>query len=389
MLKQFMALTALGITTSFSLVCVASEARNIEHQSKLERVLTPTMAQWQKDWATPGVAIGVIKNGQVILAKGFGFSDVKKRIPVEPSTVFSIGSVTKTFTATLAGIAVSQGHFDWDTPVIHYDPSFRLSDKKTQNKATLRDLFSHQTGLPFGGDLYEKQKLNEKEVYQRVAEVKLNFPLRQGWEYTSLDYLLGGNIIAKNDWQKNIQERILQPLKMTSTFTSVASGVKDPRVSLPYDVSGEVLDYSYDMENIAPGGAMFSNLSDMLKFADWWLSPGSKVKINQATKISMLEPSVEWTDKSAYDFYQATGIGLGWFNEKYRNLKLNYHTGVTSGFSAQLTIVPEKQIAVVVLSNRFGNPIPFIATHFVIDQLLDITPHDWNGYFLSLPKNEE
>ncbi|MEO7962273.1 MAG: serine hydrolase domain-containing protein, partial [Gemmatimonadaceae bacterium] len=113
----------------------------------LEGSIDPVVRQMMAEWHVPGIAVGVVKKGQIILAKGYGYRDVDKKLPVTSKTLMPIGSNTKSFTVVLLGQLVDQGKLAWDTPVQKYLPNFQLYDEYAGKSMTARDLVSHRSGL--------------------------------------------------------------------------------------------------------------------------------------------------------------------------------------------------------------------------------------------------
>ena len=130
-------------------------------------------------WQVPGLAVGVIKDQQIILSKGYGFSDLTAKKPVGSKTLFQIASITKSFTATAAAMLVDQGKLDWDVPVREYLPEFKLSDPQISEKITMRDLLTHQSGLPRHDMLWMLTGYNREEVFSRIKHLEFTADLRQ------------------------------------------------------------------------------------------------------------------------------------------------------------------------------------------------------------------
>src|SRR5579884_1772344 len=178
-----------------------------------------------QEWKLPGVAIGLVRDGEVVLAQGFGKRDREAGQDVTPHTIFGIASCTKAFVALALAMLVDEGKLDWDAPLRNYLPGFKLSDSVASERATTRDVLSHRTGLP-GHDLvaYGTQ-LSAEELLKRLPHLEMNRDIRAAWQYNNLMYGIAGYLIqclSGQSWDAFIQQRILEPLGMKSTSFTIA-----------------------------------------------------------------------------------------------------------------------------------------------------------------------
>ena len=139
-----------------------------------------------KDWNAPGVAVCIVKDGKVVLSKGYGFRDLKNNLEVTPKTIFSIGSSTKAFTAAGIGILVDQGKVNWDEPVRKYMPSFNLSDSYVSERITLRDILCQRSGIPRHELMWFNTYASRKELFNRLQHLELNRDFRTAFQYCNL-----------------------------------------------------------------------------------------------------------------------------------------------------------------------------------------------------------
>lgn len=140
----------------------------------------------------PGAAIGIIANGKIVLAKGYGVREVGKNAPVDADTLFDIGSLTKSFTTTAMAIAVDDGKLDWDKPVREYLPWFQMYDPIATNLITPRDLASHRSGLPAHDFIRFSTYLPREELIRRIRYLEPNHTFRERWQYSNLMYVVAG-----------------------------------------------------------------------------------------------------------------------------------------------------------------------------------------------------
>ena len=191
------------------------------------------------DLHVPGAALAIVRGDEVIFARGFGVADVEKKTPVTPNTPFFIGSATKAFTATLVGMLVDEGRMQWDDPVEKYLPEFKLAvqSKDPNDRATLRDVLSHRTGFTRMGLLETNTGLSSDEILRRASSAEAFAPFRQRFLYNNVHYLAAGSAAAAaagTSWDALMKARILAPLGMAATRTSLREAWKDPRVARGY-----------------------------------------------------------------------------------------------------------------------------------------------------------
>ena len=200
------------------------------------------------DLHVPGAVLAIVRGEDVIFARGFGVADVEKKTPVTPETPFFIGSTTKAFTATLVGMLVDEGRMQWDDPVEKYLPEFKLKvqSKDPNDRATLRDVLSHRTGFTRMGLLEINRGLSSDEILRRASSAEALAPFRQRFLYNNEHYLAAGSaagVAAGTSWHALVKARILAPLGMTATRTSVREAWNDPRTARGYrwDEAGQTV----------------------------------------------------------------------------------------------------------------------------------------------------
>jgi CubicO group peptidase (beta-lactamase class C family) len=197
-----------------------------------------------QEWKVPGLALSVIKENEVIYARGFGQRDKEQGLPVTPQTLFPIASCTKAFTTAALGILADQGKLDWDTPVRAYIPSFKLYDPVASERVTPRDLVSHRTGLP-RHDLvwYNNTTATRRDLFERLQYLEPTKDLRSFWQYQNLMYMAAGYLvetISGRTWEEFVREHLFQLLEMkSSTFDVVQTSREADDYSHPYKEAAE------------------------------------------------------------------------------------------------------------------------------------------------------
>src|SRR6185503_18286062 len=197
------------------------------------------VAKGIKDWRTPGMAVAVVKDGQVVFAQGFGVRELGKPQPVDARTLFAIGSTTKAMTAALVGMLVDEKKVEWDAPVTRYMPWFQLKDPAVTRELTVRDLLTHRAGLGNADYLWYGQRASTDEILRRVRLIDPAYPVRSGFIYQNIMYAAAGALIeavAGQSWADTIHARIFEPLGMRDTIATAATLAKQPNVASPHAI---------------------------------------------------------------------------------------------------------------------------------------------------------
>ena len=349
-------------------------------------------------WRVPGLAIAVVHNGRVVLARGFGVRRVGSPDPVTEETVFAIGSATKTFTTTAIGMLAEEGKLGLDEPVIRYRPGFRLFDPIATREVTLRDLLSHRTGVAGGDFLWATGEFNREEIVRRAGTIAPTWPFRSHFDYSNVMFIAAGEIAAAaagQSWDDLVRSRILNPLRMTATGTSIRFLPAGGNVATPHDpTDGQPRPVAWrNMDNTAAAGGINSNVKDMARWLQFQLAGGA-IDGRQLVGKSFLETTRKpetliqregsWAAMSPEGHFMA--YGLGWIMSDYRGRQLLQHGGGIDGMSAMVGLLPEADVGIVVLSNLNGNQLPLALMMRVFDAYLKAPARDWSGEYLQVVK---
>ncbi|HEX8331567.1 MAG TPA: serine hydrolase [Segetibacter sp.] len=348
--------------------------------------------QLLKDWHAAGFAIAVVEKDKIIYSKGFGYRDVEKKLPATPNTLFAIGSVTKSFTASLIGLLEKDGKLDINKPASGYLPSLKFYNDAMNNTVTLSDMMSHRTGLPrhdFSWYLFSTD--SRDSILQRIKYQEPTAPIRHVWQYNNFMFTAQAAIAEKitgKSWEENISERFLKPLGMTNTNLDIKAleTYTEPAVGygLKKDSIIKKLDY-YKIASMAPAGSINSSVNEMANWVITWIN-GGKFKgkeilpakyVSQAiTSQSIVNPG--FPSKEKPDLHFAT-YGFGWALSSYKGHYRVDHGGNIDGFSANASFFPTDSIGIIVLTNQDGSRIPSLARNIIADRLLGQKYFDWNA----------
>jgi len=280
--KKLIVLLLLTIILFVSCSAPASPVIAPELQQKLD-LLVEQLEQQRLTLHVSGMAIAVVKDDEVILAHGFGISNIDTEIPVTPETIFAIGSSTKSFTSTIVGMLVDEGKMNWDDPVTKYLPYFQMNVESDNESAevTLRDVLSHRTGFTRMGVLYASGQIPREEVLLDATKAEPYVPSCEKFYYSNVIYMSAGVAAGKadaTDWDTLVTERIFEPLDMDSTTTSEIQAEKDSRLASGYLWDEDLQAYEYkpmrNIDNIGPAGAINSNVLDMAQWLRLQLGRG-------------------------------------------------------------------------------------------------------------------
>jgi CubicO group peptidase (beta-lactamase class C family) len=352
-----------------------------EEQAAQVKSIDAYVEKAMRDWRIPGLSIAVVKDDKIIYAKGYGVREIGKPEKVDEKTLFPIGSITKSFTAASVGLLVDEKKMAWDDAVTKYLPDFQLYDQTLTQSVTMRDLLAHRTGLPrANGTLLSPY--NRAETLQRMRFLKPSAPLRAAFTYNNQMYLAAGKAlekVAQTGWEEFIKQRFFAPLNMTASNLSIASLKSEKNFAVPHNVLGDKVQTMLfdDKDSIAPAGAVNSNAVELANWARLFLNngqfEGKQILSPTAVRIMHGQQTVIPVGGLSQLLTPSThlqGYGMGWFLRDYRGRKLVEHGGNVDGMTAQIGLLPEENLGVVILSNMNENPAPQAIMYRLFDSFL-------------------
>jgi CubicO group peptidase (beta-lactamase class C family) len=352
-----------------------------------------------KDWKVPGVAVAVVRGDQIILLKGYGYRDLEKRLPVTPTTLFGIGSITKSFTVSTLGMEVDEGKVDWDKPVRDYLPTFKMYDPMLTEQLTIRDLITHHSGLPRHDMVWYSSDFSREDIIRRLQYLETSKPLRSTFQYNNMMFMTAGYIaglLNGKSWEETVRERILAPLGMNGTNFSLKDSQNSSDFALGYRKSDDVKEVvermPFDAQcpdrcAIGPAGEINSTAADMSRYVLFHLNKGrleGKALLSENNAVQMQTPQM--VIQGAPDFPEESEVsyGMGLMVSQYRGHKRVEHGGNLDGFSAELAFLPNDGIGVVVLTNLDGTALPSAIAYNVFDRLLGLDQAPWSRRYLQM-----
>ena len=382
----------MKLTKLASLALLASATFNSWAQintTDLEEVINTSMARFD----VPGMAVAVVQDDKVVFAKGFGTSNLNTNAKVNKDTLFGIASNTKAFTSAALAKLVDEGKLSWDDRVIDHLPEFRLYDSYVPREMRVRDLLSHRSGLGLGqGDLmiWPSTDKSIEAILAGLQYLKPASSFRSQYAYNNLMFVTAGEVVARvsgMSWNDYIEKNILQPLHMENSragFSRIPKSNKNWAIGhIPMDGKLNPFFVNY-LEDFRGAGAIASSVNDM---SQWLLTqlaggkmPSGEQLFSEKQQAQMWHPHItSMASKSAYEAYhqQFRGYGLGWSIEDYHGFKKLGHGGGILGMVSQVTLLPEKKLGIVILSNQQAFSALSAVTHEVLEDALELEDKDW------------
>ena len=365
------------------------------------------VAASMKTFDVPGMAVAVVKDGKIVVAKGYGVRKLGEPTPVDEFTMFGIGSNTKAFTTAALATLVDEGKLSWDDPVYQRLPGFVMYDPYVSHEMTIRDLLTHRSGMGLGeGDLlfWPHSTYTREEVIYKLRFMKPASSFRSHYAYDNLLYMTAGQIIPAvtgTSWDDYVRQRIFVPLGMNHTNVSNAGIKPTDNVAFPHSyLEGKLQVIHFEvLDNAAPAGAINSCAADMAKWVQLQLNRG-KFTDHDGRLFSEQRSKEMWSPQTILPTNDPPAplaklrtnfadYALGWGLRDYHGRKLVGHTGGVAGFVSRVMLVPEENLGVVILTNaEEGGAFDSILYH-VIDHYLSLPPTDWIAAYKKVKDTEE
>lgn len=324
----------------------------------------------RKEFGVPGAAVAIVKDDKVIFQKGFGQRDVERNLPATPDTLFAIGSCSKAFTAMAVVISQDEGKLSLDDSPKKYLPYFKLQDPEADAKITVRDLLHHSSGLDRTDIAWYTGALNREEAIKIAGLAKPTAKFREKFQYQNSMYSAAGEVAAKANgvtWEKYIEERFFKPLGMKSSDTSVKQMAKAADHATGYALQDKVTTKAIlrDITNVAPAGAINSNVKDMSQWIRLMLGGG----VFEGKRL-VSEKGFSEIVKKHISAGGNNGYSLGWMLNEWNGHQIVSHGGGIDGFNSLVALMPDQKLGFVVLTNVSGSALPGRIRDAVFDNII-------------------
>lgn len=343
----------------------------------------------------PGMSIGVVKDGKLVFAKGYGKRNLDKQETVNENTVFQLASLSKAFTAAAIGCLIDDGVLKWEDKVVDHLPEFKLYDPYVTSAFTVRDLLCHRNGYEtFDGDLlWYATSYDRHEIVRRFSNLAPKHGFREKYGYSNIMFIAAALLIGKktgDSWEAFIEKRIFQPLGMKNSSITMSKFLAGTNIATPHvhDKTQTHIDYN----NAAGAVGVNSNITDLALWANMWLSKGNsgdKVILKEKTVRDILSAQMPQnvSAKNEENSIHFKAAACGWMLQDFHGIKMAHHSGGLPGFILNLALVPEKNLAVITLTNG-ETSIPFALTYYTLESYLTGTPKDWVKEMTPAPVQE-
>ena len=355
-----------------------------------------------RTFSVPGMGVTIVKDGKVLVARGYGVRTLGDTARVTGRTRFGIASNSKAFTATALAMLVDEGKVEWDAPVVTYLPQFALSDPFVTRQITVRDLLVHRSGLGLGaGDLlwWPASTYDRKQIMHRLRDIPLSTSFRGAYAYDNVLYIVAGELIeavSGQTWEDFVAARILTPLGMSQTLTRHSDAGATGNVASTHAFVDGTLQRVAPLtsNNTNAAGGINTTAEDIAKWLVVQLDSG---RTGTTRLWSQRAQRNLWTGVTPMPFATPAGplgivapqfklYALGFDVQDYRGIKIATHTGGLPGYVSEVTFVPSLKLGIAVLTNQESSAAFRAVTNRVLDHFMGATPIDWRGVLDSVQK---
>lgn len=329
-------------------------------------------------FGTPGIAVSVIYEDEVVFSKGYGFREVGKTEPITDETVFALASMSKPISATAIANLVANQVIDWDHPIHDHGAAFSFSDPWVTKHVTFADLYSHRSGLPglFGNTLEHIGYIRD-EILARLSLIPLD-PFRATYSYSNFGLTAAGAAAAKaagTTFEDMIDKQLFEPAGMTHSSARYSDFLAETdRSAIHVEIDGKwMVGPTRQPDAQAPAGGVSSNLKDVTTWARLVLGGGKLGGDEIIGEHALAETHVPHIVRAPLPSYNAqpTMYGLGWnvATDHLRFLRWSHSGAFSAGASTTAVLLPQEHLGVVVLTNGMPQGVPEIIADEIVDQI--------------------
>jgi CubicO group peptidase (beta-lactamase class C family) len=351
---------------TISTLILCSSIKALMAQPLTSIAIDNLVAKSMKAFDVPGVAVALVKDGKVIHSKGYGVRSLNSPSKVDENTLFGIASNSKAFTSAALGILIDEGKLTWDTKVRDVIPEFELYSPFVTEEFTVRDLLTHRSGLGLGaGDLMffpDSSNFTLDDVIHNLRYLKSVSSFRSKYDYDNNLYIIAGEVVHRlsgKSWEEFVEQRIFAPLGMNQSAASF-SRLKDKSniIDAHASVDGKVRVISRsNIEIVDAAGGIYASIADLEKWVELHLAHGvynGKEKLfSENVHEEMWSPQtvIPVRGRTTYNTHFAA-YGLGFGLSDVKGYKQVSHTGGLPGMVTQITMIPELNLGIIVLTNQ-------------------------------------
>ncbi|TMO60126.1 serine hydrolase [Pseudoalteromonas aurantia] len=340
----------------------------------------------------PGVALAVVKSGEVVHAKGYGVQSIENNTPVNTDTLFQVASISKSFVTAALALLVDENKLSWNDKVIDYLPQFQMYDPWVTREFTIRDLLTHRSGLPLGaGDLLQwpdaQAHATPDEIISALKYLKPTSSFRSEYAYNNLMYTVAEEVIrviTKMPWDQYVEKALIAPLKMTHCVANPTRINIPSKRAIPHmEVDGTLQTTFFKDDN-----QINCDIAGMVKWTQLFLSkgklPDGQDLFSEKQHAEMWKPvtlkKVAYIDqKYAQTHFQA--YGLGWNLMDFHGHLHVSHGGAVQGMTSHIAFLPEKDVAVIALTNQWSRAAQGL-TATILEHYIEAKPTNYIDVYI-------
>jgi CubicO group peptidase (beta-lactamase class C family) len=354
-----------------------------------------------KAWQVPALSVVVVKDGQVVVRKGYGVANLNTKEPVDENTLFFIASNSKLFTGTALAHLETLGKLSLNDRIQKYYPDYRLYNDTSSAMVTIRDMLCHRIGTKtFQGDFtFLDGTLSREEIMYKMRYLKPTNSFRAAYGYCNSCFLTAGMVIPKvtgQSWEAFITDSIILPLGMNNTYalSNDAPGKKNNATPYTNIFSGKLTEVPYDTwDNLGPAASILSNVKDLTNWLLFQLDSG-----RYDGKRIMPWPSLQKTRdvnvltnsrKSSTYPTHFVGYGLGLNVADYNGKQVYWHTGGAVGMLSNVCFVPEEKLGIAILTTNDNQSFFEALRYQILDVYLGIEGTNRSAAMLKRFEREE
>lgn len=361
-------------------------------EQQIDSLVEKTMDNFQ----VPGMAVAVIKDGEIVVQKGYGIQSIKTNKPVNTKTLFGIASNTKAFTSAALAQLVDAGKIEWDTKVTEIIPEFKLYDPYVTSEFTIRDLLSHRSGLGLGaGDLMVFPagiKTTLEEAIYNMRHLSPVSSFRSKFAYNNLFYVIAGEVVTRVSgmpYEKYIEKNFFQVLDMKRATMDEKKIEKDKnRIDGHTLVDGKLENTRKTFAKIGdPAAGIFASIEDMTKWVQARIDYGRYGKDMKDSLFTMASAEEMWSPQTIIKAHKGNynthfdASGLGWFLEDINGELQASHTGGLMGIVSQVIILPESKLGIIILTNQESGAAFMTISNTIKEAYLGMELQDYNKMY--------
>jgi len=323
------------------------------------------------DFEVTGLSIGIVQNDSIIYSKGFGLTEIGKTQKVDNQTLFGIGSISKSFTALTLGMLVDEGKITWDDRVKDYLPYFELYDPYVTENFTIRDLLTHRSGLKdvSGGTLWYHSDYSRVEIIKRLKYLEPVSGFREKPAYQNVMFVVASEIVKEVSgmpWDDFLKSRVFNKLGMNNSTSLSKDREATSNLAQPHIWNAAYKKVAIKQENgdnLGPGGFIYSSAKDMNSYMRLLLNDGvfkNDTIVSKDVVHELFKPQTLFQNSGPPFGNEFSSYGFGWWLTPWNGHKIIEHSGGIDGMSAQLFMVKDLDIGVVILTNVSKEPASFL-----------------------------